>query len=67
MNLRLEPRTDAPRWFSAAMTLGALAFAFVLSGFIIWLVGGDPVDDEVVDDAAVGGADHGVVGATDRQ
>jgi simple sugar transport system permease protein len=43
MNLRLEPRTDAPRWFSAVMTLGALAFAFVLSGFIIWLVGGDPI------------------------
>jgi simple sugar transport system permease protein len=43
MNLRLEPRTDAPRWFSAVMTLGALGFAFVLSGFIIWLVGGDPI------------------------
>src|SRR6476469_6499591 len=25
------------------MTLAALAFAFVLSGFIIWLIGGDPI------------------------
>ena len=43
MTLRLEPRTDAPRWFTALMTLAALAFAFVLSGFIIWLIGGDPI------------------------
>ena len=43
MNLHLEPRTDAPRWFSPVMTLAALAFAFVISGFIIWLVGGDPI------------------------
>ena len=43
MTLRLEPRTDAPRWFTALMTLAALAFAFVLSGLIIWLIGGDPV------------------------
>ena len=43
MTLRLEPRTDAPRWFTPLMTLAALAFAFVLSGFIIWLIGGDPV------------------------
>jgi len=43
MTLRLEPRIDAPRWFTALMTLAALAFAFVLSGFIIWLIGGDPL------------------------
>jgi ABC-type uncharacterized transport system, permease component len=43
MTLHLEPRTDIPRWFSAVMTLGALVFAFTLSGLIIWLVGGDPV------------------------
>src|SRR5512143_321502 len=41
--MRLEPRTDAPRWFSPVMTLAALVFAFILSGLIIWLVGGDPV------------------------
>ena len=43
MNLHLEPRTEVSRWFTAAMTLGALAFALLLSGLIIWLVGGDPV------------------------
>ncbi len=43
MNLSLEPRTDAPRWFAGAMTLAALAFALLVSGLIIWLVGGDPV------------------------
>ena len=32
-DLRLEPRTDAPRWLSRAlMTLAALVFALVLSG-----------------------------------
>ena len=35
MTLRLEPRTDAPRWLTALMTLAALAFALVLSGLII--------------------------------
>jgi simple sugar transport system permease protein len=43
IHLRLEPRADAPRLFTAAVTLGALVFAFVLSGLIIWLVGGDPI------------------------
>jgi ABC-type uncharacterized transport system permease subunit len=43
MNLRLEPRTDAPRWFAGAMTVAAVAFALLVSGLIIWLVGGDPV------------------------
>ena len=43
IHLRLEPRAAAPRLFTAAVTLGALVFAFVLSGLIIWLVGGDPI------------------------
>jgi general nucleoside transport system permease protein len=43
MTLRLEPRTDIPRWFPAVMTLAAVVFALVLSGLIIWLVGGDPI------------------------
>ena len=42
VNLRLEPRTDAPRWFSGVMTLAALVVALLVSGFVIWLVGGDP-------------------------
>ena len=43
MNLRLEPRTDIPRWFPAVMTAAAVGFALALSGLIIWFVGGDPV------------------------
>ena len=43
MNLRLEPRTDAPRWFATAMTFAAFALALVISGVIIALVGGDPI------------------------
>ncbi|MFL5648003.1 MAG: ABC transporter permease, partial [Chloroflexota bacterium] len=43
IHLRLEPRAAAPRLFTAVVTLGALVFAFVLSGLIIWLVGGDPI------------------------
>jgi simple sugar transport system permease protein len=43
MNLRLEPRVDAPRWFSPLMTLAAVGFALIVSGVILWFVGGDPV------------------------
>ncbi len=43
MNLSLEPRTDAPRWFATAMTVAAFVFALTLSGLIIALVGGDPI------------------------
>ena len=43
MNLRLEPRTDAPRWFASVMTVAAFFFALTLSGLIIALVGGDPI------------------------
>ena len=43
MNLHLEPRVDAPRWFSPVMTLAAVGFALIVSGIILWFVGGDPV------------------------
>ena len=43
MNLRLEPRVDPPRWFSAAMTLAAVGVALLISGLVLWFVGGDPV------------------------
>jgi ABC-type uncharacterized transport system permease subunit len=43
MNLRLEPRTEVPRWYPAVMTVAAVIFALFLSGLIIWLVGGDPI------------------------
>ena len=43
MNLRLEPRVDAPRWFSPLMTLAAVVVALILSGIVLWSVGGDPI------------------------
>jgi ABC-type uncharacterized transport system permease subunit len=43
VNLSLEPRTDAPRWLSPALTVAAFVFALALSAIIIALVGGDPV------------------------
>lgn len=43
MTLRLEPRVQPSRWFSPVMTLAAVAFALVVSGIILWFVGGDPV------------------------
>jgi ABC-type uncharacterized transport system permease subunit len=43
VNIRLEPRTDTPRWFSPAMTVAAFIFALIVSGLIIALVGGDPI------------------------
>ena len=41
--LRLEPRLVTNRWLAPAVTLGAIAFALVISGAIIALVGGDPI------------------------
>ena len=43
MTLRLEPRTDAPRWWSGALTIAAVVFALTASGLVIALVGGDPI------------------------
>ncbi|MER2599935.1 MAG: ABC transporter permease [Caldilineales bacterium] len=41
--LRIEPRVDAPRWFSGAVSLGALIVAFIIGGIIIKLAGGEPI------------------------
>ena len=43
MTIRLEPRIAAPRWLSAAATIGAVVVALVISGAIIGFVGGDPI------------------------
>ena len=43
MNIRLEPRTETPRWLSPAMTVAAFIFALAASGLIIAIVGGDPI------------------------
>ena len=43
MTIRLEPRVQASRWLSPALTLAAVAAALVISGVIIAVVGGDPI------------------------
>src|SRR6186713_3211632 len=47
MRLRLpftvERRLEVPRWLPLAVTIGAVAVSFVIAGFIILLVGGDPI------------------------
>jgi general nucleoside transport system permease protein len=43
MTFSLEPRIDAPRWLSTALTIGALIFALTVSAIIIAIVGGDPI------------------------
>src|SRR3954465_1843565 len=39
----IERRLEVPRWLPLAVTVGAVVVSFVISGFIIVLVGGDPV------------------------
>jgi ABC-type uncharacterized transport system permease subunit len=41
--LRLEPRLEASRWLSPALTAGALVVALVISALILALVGADPI------------------------
>ena len=41
--LRLEPRMEASRWLSPALTAAALVVALVISGAILAIVGADPV------------------------
>jgi general nucleoside transport system permease protein len=43
VSFRLEPRLEAPRWLSPALTIGALAVALVVSGAILAFVGADPI------------------------
>jgi general nucleoside transport system permease protein len=43
VTLLLEPRESVSRRFVWGVTLGALLVALLISGFVIWLVGGDPV------------------------
>ncbi len=42
-DLRLEPRLDAPRWLSPALTVGAVAVALAISAVILAFVGADPI------------------------
>lgn len=63
MTFRLEPRGQAPRWLSPVLTLGALAVALVIGGFVLAFVGGDPIRAYLhIVDAAFG--DLGVLSDT---
>jgi len=42
--LQIEPRTsDTPKWLPFATSLGAVVLAFLISGIILALIGGDPL------------------------
>ena len=43
MTLVLEPRETVSRWFVSGVTFAALLVALLISGIVIWWVGGDPV------------------------
>jgi ABC-type uncharacterized transport system permease subunit len=43
MTLVLEPRETVSRWFVWGVTFAALLVALLISGIVIWWVGGDPV------------------------
>jgi ABC-type uncharacterized transport system permease subunit len=44
INIHLEPRLEEPpRWYPAAVSLGAIFVALVIGGILIEMAGGDPV------------------------
>ena len=43
LSLSIERRLEVPRWLPALTTIGAVAVAFVISGLVIVVVGGDPI------------------------
>ncbi len=61
--VRLERRLDVPRWLPSLATLGAVAFALLVSALILAAVGGDPVRSYLhIVDSAFG--DIGVISDT---
>ena len=44
IHLQVEKRLDEPpRWMPVATSVGAIVLAFLISGVILLLIGGDPV------------------------
>ena len=41
--IRLERRLEVPRWLPVVTTIGAVIVALVISGVILWIAGGDPI------------------------
>jgi simple sugar transport system permease protein len=41
--IKFESRTnDVPKWLPLATSLGAVVVAFIISGIVLWLIGGNP-------------------------
>jgi simple sugar transport system permease protein len=43
VTIRLEPRTEIPRWMTPVLTILAVVVALLIGAVILWFVGGDPV------------------------
>ncbi len=44
LTLVLEKRVeDIPRWLPAATSVGSVIVAFLISGFVLWIIGGEPL------------------------
>jgi simple sugar transport system permease protein len=41
--IRLERRLEIPRWLPVVTTAGAVVVAFVISGIVLWVAGGEPI------------------------
>ena len=41
--IRLERRLEIPRWLPVVTTAGAVVVAFVISGLVLWVAGGEPI------------------------
>lgn len=41
--LKLEPRLETPKWLPWATTLGSIVVALLVTGVILWYVGGNPL------------------------
>ena len=41
--IRLERRLEVPRWLPVMTTIGAVIVALAISGVILWIAGGDPI------------------------
>jgi ABC-type uncharacterized transport system permease subunit len=58
-SLRLEPRLqEPPRWYPAAVSLGAIVVALIFGGIVIAIAGGDPFRSY----AHIAGASFGSIG-----
>ena len=43
MNIRLEPRGEAPGWLSPVLTIAAVVVALIIGAVVLAFIGGDPI------------------------